>query len=151
MKKTIITTSVIIVIILASLVYWAVTQKWHPGPDALKYYRDIETAEITKDCIDKREDVCQLFDCMVDLCWCDDSSPETPIVGFTENTVLKTTEEVETYMQDFLEKNFYDWEINNVIELNDVFFNVIMTDENGDEITYTVAADGVILKTLCGV
>ena len=36
------------------------------GNDAV-FYKGIETAEIPMGCIDYKDDVCALFDCMVDL------------------------------------------------------------------------------------
>ncbi|MBN2488852.1 MAG: hypothetical protein JXA98_07480 [Methanosarcinaceae archaeon] len=119
--------------------------------DGAVYYKGIETAEIPEGCIKYQDDVCGLFDCMVDLCWCDDSSPESPVLYEPTGVIVTNEEEAKYVVRLYLEENKLEYEIGNCIKLNSVFFNVFASDEHGDEFTYTVAADGTIIKTFCGV
>lgn len=92
------------------------------------------------------EDVCALFDCMVDRCWCDDSTPEMPILHESKQSILNE-EQAKELVKEFLDK---DYEVKRAVRLNNVFFNVF-TDKDSDEVVFTVSKDGTILKTICGV
>ena len=47
--------------------------------------------------------------------------------------------------------DFSDYRVTNVVRLNNIFFNVFAENAGYDEITFTVAVDGTIMKTICGV
>ncbi len=65
--------------------------------------------------------------------------------------VVTNEEEAKYVVRLYLEENNLEYEIGTCIKLNSVFFNVFASDEYGDEATYIVAADGTIIKTICGV
>lgn len=109
------------------------------GDDNLSVYKGIPSAEIPGDCLAYRDDICSLFDCMVDLCWCKESPDAILVEG---NTVILTEEEAMQHVEDNL-----GLEIKNAVELNNIFFNVFSIDDE----TYTVAKDGTIFLTVCGV
>ena len=133
-------------------------------PDDLSIYQGIPTAHIDQNCLGEMNDVCALFDCMVDLCWCDDSSPDLPILYESEGISVANEDEaiavVNTYLNEEIQKGrevgylygkMYMIKAKRAVKLNNVFFNVFAEDDHGDEFTYTVVADGTILKTICGV
>lgn len=122
-----------------------------PDKDDPVLFKGIATAEIPLECSEYKDDVCALFDCMVDRCWCDDSSPELPIIYEPQGIIITNEEEAKNIVMQYLSDNNLEYQIGNSIKLNNVFYNVFASDENGDEVVYTVAADGTIIKTLCGV
>lgn len=136
------------------------------GEDDLSYnwYKGITDAEIPGACLDDRNDVCGLFDCMVDLCWCDDSSPDLPILYEENGVIIANEEEAVNYVSEYLEEErlkgreegevygkIYMIEAKRAVKLNDIFYNVFAEDDKMEEIVYTVAVDGTIIKTICGV
>ena len=122
-----------------------------PENDDKILFRGIATAEVPPECSEYKDDVCALFDCMVDQCWCDDSSPELPVIYEPTGIVITNEDEAKNIVMQYLSDNNLEYQIENCIQLNSVFFNVFASDENSDEIVYTVAADGTIIKTICGV
>jgi len=91
-----------------------------------------------------KDDVCERFDCMVDRCWCDELGPDGPIL-LEGSTTIETEEEAKELVKGFTGK-----EPTNVADLNGEFFNVFV-DAEGNEEVYTVASDGTIFLTQCGV
>jgi len=120
------------------------------GDDDLSRYKGIAWAELPNNCIEHNNDVCALFDCMVDRCWCDDSSPELPVL-YEGSKSLQTNDEAVTHVQEYIDANNLGQIVKRGVELNSIFFNVFAEDEEGNEITYTIAVDGTIIKTICGV
>ncbi len=53
--------------------------------------------------------------------------------------------------KSFSDQSFVPGEITKVVKLNTIFYNAFVEDEEGNETVYTVAIDGTILKTVCGV
>ena len=121
------------------------------GKDDVVLFKGITTAEIPQECSEYEDDVCALFDCMVDQCWCDDSSPELPVIYESPGIAITNEEEAKNIVIQYLRDNNLEYQIENSVKLNNVFYNVFASDENGDEVVYTVAADGTIIKTICGV
>ena len=111
----------------------------------------ISEAEIPKECLEAKDDVCALFDCMVDLCWCDDSSPELPVLHESTGIAVTNEDEAKDVVIQYINDNNLEYQVTNIIQLNDVFFNVFASDGYGNEVVYTVASDGTIIKTICGV
>ncbi len=101
------------------------------------------------------DDVCAMFDCMVASCWCDDSSPESPVLYETYITVQDkqgAIDAVNAYLAMLkFEKGQEDLKVIRAGQLNDKFHNVFVEDSQGNEFVYTVAANGTIIKTICGV
>ena len=143
----------IIVIILLGLGYFLLGNN-------KEEVNDISTSSIPTECQDVQDDVCKLFECMVNLCWCDDSSPELPILYetyITFNDEQGAKDAVHVYIAESIygdnelaAEEAKKMKIKNVVKLNDVFYNVFV-DKEGEEIVYTVSKNGQILKTICGV
>ncbi len=146
MKKT-----VILLIILSILLVSCIS---NGGEDDLRLFRGIPAAEVPGKCLEHRDDVCGLYDCMVDRCWCDEARPEGPILYETTGISIQTEEEamsiVKQYVQDSKEYGEYS-NVKRAVKLNNVFFNVFAENENYDEKVFTVATDGTIILTMCGV
>ena len=132
------------------------------GKEDLAFYKGIESAQFPVSCKEYESDVCGLFDCMVDLCWCKESPDRILYEG--EGIIIASDEEaislVQTYLDDQIGKGYEEGtlygEINKInaksaSKLNNVFYNVFTEDSTGDETIYTVAVDGTIIKTICGV
>lgn len=119
------------------------------GEDDLRLYEGIPTAEIPGNCIEFREDVCRLFECMVDRCWCGYEIP-SPIL-LEGNSAIQNQEEAIDIVRNYLQKNYVIYDVQRAVQLNTVFYNVFAYDEQYNEVVYTVAADGTIIKTICGV
>jgi len=120
--------------------------------DDLRRYKGIAWAEIPEQCLEYRGDVCELFSCMVEQCWCDDSSNKSPIIYEPKDVMIQNEEEAINLVEEFLEKSdFVGYKVTSVVKLNNIFFNVFIEDARHNEIIFTVVVDGLILKTICGV
>ena len=152
MKKTRIVLILLGVLIIFILYFSLTNYKWNLGEDDLRRYKGIAWAEIPGQCLEYRDDVCGLFSCMVEKCWCDDSSDKSPIIYEPKDVMVQNKEEAISLVEKFLEKSdFVDYKVTSAVQLNNIFFNVFIEDASHNEITFTVAADGLILKTICGV
>ena len=147
-----------VVLLLAGILFvfllWFIFRQYEGdlSMDDLRRYRGIAWAEIPGQCLKYRDDVCGLFSCIVEQCWCDDSSDESPIIYEPKNVMIQNKEEAISLVEEFLEKSeFADYKVVSGVRLNNIFFNVFVEDASHNEITFTVAADGTILKTICGV
>jgi len=148
MKK--VTIILLLIAGLGSLVYFAY-YKWHPGPDDLRRYKGIAWAEIPGECLEYRNDVCGLFACTVEQCWCDESSAEPPILYESADVVIQNEEEAVDLVKAFLKNSdFKEYNVKFAVRLTNIFFNVFIENADYGEVTLTVAADGTILKTICG-
>lgn len=142
----------IVFLVFGFVAYCTLTTEWNFGPDDLRRYKGIAWAEIPGQCLEYRDDVCGLFSCMVEQCWCDDSSDKSPIIYEPKGVMIQNEEEAISLVEEFLEKsNFVDYKVTSAVQLNNIFFNVFIEDASHNEITFTVAVDGLILKTICGV
>ena len=114
-----------------------------------KIFLENTSAEIPADCVEFKDDVCGLFECTVDLCWCEESPDRILLYGSVD--VQDESEVIQT-LRLYLNANYSEaMEIKNVVELNSLFFNVFVEDGEGNELVFTMARDGTIIKTLCGV
>ncbi|MFH1285067.1 MAG: hypothetical protein ABIH99_00625 [Candidatus Micrarchaeota archaeon] len=115
-------------------------------------YKNVTLAEdaIPKECAGLED--CALFSCMIASCWCDeyDGSSGVLVQGGEK---IGSEEEAQARAEDYLKTNSIDYEEESVraSQLNDVFYNVFYEDGYGDEKVVTVAVDGTIMKTECGV
>lgn len=104
-------------------------------------------ADLPSECAPFNGDYCALFDCMVDNCWCVGegalTEPVDSFVGVSEATAWYI---VEGYLLDYP-----GWNYKNSVELNEAFYNIFVEDAEGNEDVYTVAKDGTVIKTVCGV
>ena len=118
-----------------------------------KLYKGIATAEIPQECIESGNDVCALFDCMIDQCWCEQGPNAVLVVG---TTVITSEQDAINLVQNYVESTGSEYtNVERAVNLDDethkVFFNVFAYNDTNDEEVFTVAADGTIIKTLCGV
>lgn len=117
------------------------------GPDDLKLYKGIPNSEIPQNCLEFREDICGLFSCMVNFCWCQES-PEAILKW--GKIIISNEEEASSYVQQYLDDIKSEYKVEKVLKLNNIFYNVFLNN-NGNEEVYTLAVDGTIIKTVCGV
>jgi len=103
--------------------------------------------DVPEKCKAFSDDVCGLFSCMTDNCWCDE--------GIDGAVLMEGTNDVENedgalftvlpYLgRDLLTGN------ERAVKLNSVFYNVFIDYADREEV-FTVANDGTIIKTVCGV
>lgn len=122
-------------------------------------FKDIEGVYVSEKCVEYKDDVCGLYECMVDLCWCFEAYPG-PIL-FEAGTIVTNEEEAMQVVQDYLDEGRFMEEdellgeataivVERAVQLDDIFYNVFC-DEEGDEVVYSVAADGSVFQTICGV
>jgi len=144
MKKAVVIAGICIVLVIGIL-------SWDSGEDELNIFKGIPSAEIPKKCLEYRNDVCGLFDCMVDMCWCDEGQVPGPILVEGAG-VIESEEEAIIAVKQYVEEASSDYRnVRRAVKLNSVFFNVFAYNAEGDEKTFTVAADGTIFLTVCGV
>ena len=108
------------------------------------------TSIIPKECQASQDDVCELFSCMTSNCWCE----ESPLGGviYQEVITVKNEADAKKIVNNYLTS--IDSKLNQKIEvfkINEIFFNVFVEDDNGDENAFTVSIDGKILITVCGI
>ncbi|MBN2142399.1 hypothetical protein JW711_03645 [Candidatus Woesearchaeota archaeon] len=115
------------------------------------YYKGIESAGPLETCAEYQDDACGLFSCMVDMCWCDDSRSK-PILYEKENTIISNEEQAVAYVQEYLKlEDKSETLAKSAVKINNVFYNVFTEDTTGYEEAFTLAVDGTILRTTCGV
>ena len=135
----------IILVAIFSLLFFLGCTAEDPLPEDSKFYK---LTPIPSECLSQSNDECALFQCMVNNCWCE-AGPDAVL---EEGNAMLLTEDdvsgiVRSYLQNKGEENF---EIMSVADLDGVFFNVFV-EIDGQEEVYTVASNGTILKTQCGV
>ncbi|PIU21822.1 MAG: hypothetical protein COT15_00310 [Candidatus Diapherotrites archaeon CG08_land_8_20_14_0_20_34_12] len=120
------------------------------GQDDLQYYKGITTAKLPDKCISFSNDICGLFSCMVDQCWC---APTVPSAILAEGkTEIKTEADAVAAVQQYVNENSSGYTKNmKAAKLNNIFWNVFAYNSENDEKVFTVAADGAIIATMCGV
>ena len=119
------------------------------------YFRGIETAPVPAECTEYADDVCGLYACTVDLCWCEES-PDKIVLDGSKTATNVTTEDEAINVVNFYFKSrsvlpLGDSEVLRAVKLNSLFYNVFAETSSGDELVFTVAPDGTIFKTQCGV
>jgi len=114
-------------------------------------YEGIPLSDIPSECLKFKNNVCDLFDCMVDKCWCDEANIPSPILLEGKNIISNEEEAMQAARQYVQDKNLGYSEVKMAVRLNNVFFNVFAYNSANEEMTFTVASDGTILKTICGV
>ncbi len=120
------------------------------GDDQLNLYAGIPSAEIPGECLAHRSDVCALYECMVDLCWCKEGSDQILFDGGAD-FLVEDEESAKRVVAHYLQSVGSDYEVKRAVELDNVFHNVFAENAGGDEKVFTVAADGKIIQTVCGV
>jgi hypothetical protein len=94
---------------------------------------------------------CEMFSCMVSQCWCKDSL--TNGILSQSNAQVQSEEDAEAVVANYLTSNSIAYESGTVhaVNLNVIFYNVFYTNQSGNENMLTVAVDGTIMETECGV
>ncbi|PIN99174.1 MAG: hypothetical protein COT90_00845 [Candidatus Diapherotrites archaeon CG10_big_fil_rev_8_21_14_0_10_31_34] len=112
-------------------------------------YKGIDFAPVPDNCADKQDNACELFACMADQCWCRQGPEMIVLDGFTS---LQTEEEIKDYFEEKRDEitGTSQLEVTKAVKLNSVFWNVFFETENGEQVL-TVAADGTVIETVCGV
>jgi hypothetical protein len=140
MKLRLIISFVALLVLLSSCVS-------NQGKDDLRLFEGIPSAVIPGACLEYRNDACQLFSCMVDSCWCYDSPG---MLLFKASGIVNSNQDAINAAAEYLgEQSAY--RVRRAVKLNSVFFNVFAYNADNDEKVLTVAADGTVLKTVCGV
>jgi hypothetical protein len=144
-------TVLVVVIFVVSGSIMLILQPENMGEDDLRTFKGIPWASIPAGCEEFREDVCGMFECTVEACWCDDARADSAILFECTQTVQNAEEAIAVV------KEYLNWDPNQTgsfdkaVKLNNIFYNVFFTTCEGEERVYTVAADGTIIKTVCGV
>ena len=98
-------------------------------------------------CQDEKGDLCALFECMVDYCWC---APQGVLSAGT--MIVDSDAKARQVVQAFIEQTGSEYgRIENAVQLNALFWNVFAYNSENEENVFTVAVDGSILNTQCGV
>jgi len=137
---------IVILILISSIVFFFAKDNNDQAEEKIE-------AEIPAKCQDVKDDVCALFSCMVDMCWCNEIIPGGPVEYSEDKEILNTNDAsllVENYLK-IMSSAYSLYEISNTVDLNGYFYNVFVSDGEGNENVYTVSADGKIILTFCGV
>jgi len=125
------------------------------GQDNLYNYKGVTIGRdnIPSKCWEKED--CAMFSCMVSQCWCMPAEvsgqPTDGIVG-NAGKHITTEQDAKVAVATLLNsKNIQYNKILNVAKLNELFYNVFYEDELGNEQVLTVAVDGTMMVTACGV
>ena len=122
------------------------------GEDNLYRYKGITMAQgtIPQECEGLTD--CGLFSCAVDSCFCNELS-ENGGVLFEANSYIYDDEDAVNLVTYYNKINSISQGSGNIrsVKLNSLFYNVFYNDFDGNERVLTVAIDGTILETVCGV
>lgn len=124
------------------------------GTDNLYDYKGITVPRdiIPSGCEGKID--CELFSCMVESCWCKSSPEAVPYdCAGTSDCLVQLTQEQDAakYAEDYLKRNSVSYSGPRIVKLNGVFYNFFYNDGLNDEHVLTLAIDGTIMETVCGV
>lgn len=123
------------------------------GPDPPDNLYDYKGVTVNRDAIPEEcwdlED-CEMYDCMVDLCWCKESPDQ---IVHTSDIVIYGEEDVQLVVEEYLNENsmLYTEDSFQVSQINEIFYGVFYEDLDGNEESLTVAVDGSVMETICGV
>ena len=148
MKRIFLTIAVFTILAAVGLLCFMFFTEWQNPPI---FYKGIESAPIPSYCEQFKDDACGLFDCMVDFCWCE--NPEAPKTILQQgNTVIENEQQAIAVVKQYVQsQNLQHTNVEKAVKINTVFWNVFVYNAWGDEKVFTVAADGTIIKTVCGV
>jgi hypothetical protein len=136
------------IVIIALILVLSISLGCITGDPILEDSKFYKLEPIPDACWQYANDECAVFSCMVTNCWCE-QGPNAILKEGAQKFLdeARAKGEVQTYLN---EKNIVGYTIKNTAKLNDIFFNVFV-EIDGDEEVYTVATNGTILKTQCGV
>ena len=137
----------ILVLLLASAIVFSGCLDDFGGREKI-VFKDIDHAIVPAECADVKNDVCGLFDCMVDMCWCKEGPDQ---ILYEPNVEISSSNEALQLVTTYINENDLNLTVIHAANLNTVFYNVFAEDAEGNEEVFTVAADGTIIQTICGV
>ena len=114
-------------------------------------YKGIPSAEVPVECAEFKDEPCELFSCMTKSCWCNPGDNGRAIVYEKEETLLKSEGSAIGIVEEYLKEKGLEYEVDSAVEINNIFYNVFAYDEKRDEKVFTVAVDGTIMITMCGI
>ncbi len=114
-------------------------------------FRGIHFALVPEECVEVMKDVCPLFDCMVENCWCEQGPDRILVSGDKDNFVVGDEKHAMQDVQEYLDSINSEYKVKSATELNTVFYNIFAENSDREEKTFTIAVDGTIIKTQCGV
>jgi hypothetical protein len=145
MKKVII----IIVLVVSVFLFFGCN---NPQPQEPVLFKNIEGTSLPVECENVKDDVCGVFSCTVDLCWCREGPDQ---VLYEANVTIDSKEKAEDLVREyFSQDSSLGSRVMSSVKLNDIFYNVFVEsimDDDRLEKTYTVGIDGTIIQTVCGV
>jgi len=114
-------------------------------------FKEIPGAIVPSQCEQEAGSICALFDCMVDQCWCLTGAEQGSILAEGSKTI-QTEQDAIDAVKAYVQSSGLEYsDVRSAVKLNTVFWNVFAYNSSGDEEVFSVAADGTIIKTVCGV
>ncbi len=155
MRRTSMQKLLVLSICIFSIILLLGCNDWQPRPI---FYKNIESKEyqLPNSCEGSQNDACTVYSCLTPNCWCKES-PDAILSEGNSGMVIETEEQAKQWMNSVLiAKNLSDnsFSVGNVtsaVKINSIFYNVFVEDEQGNETVYSVAIDGAIIETVCGV
>jgi len=121
-----------------------------PPPDNLYSYKNITVpADSIPDNCRLKED-CEMFSCLVSQCWCRQIPPEGGVI-YRANRTVGDENIAKSVVADYLISNGTVMNVKKAVKLNEIFYNVFYEVPDGGEKVLTVAVDGTVMETICGV
>ncbi|PIY91867.1 hypothetical protein COY71_00845 [Candidatus Micrarchaeota archaeon CG_4_10_14_0_8_um_filter_60_7] len=128
-----------------------------PGPpEGGLLWHGFEWAAVPSQCEASMSDACSLYGCMVESCWCAETAPSAIVAEWNhpvsdENAAMAAVNEnLDAVSGRLWPDASSEVVVKRAVKLNAIFFNVFL-DYGGDEGVVTVAADGTIFLSQCGV
>ncbi|MFH1257288.1 MAG: hypothetical protein V1494_08440 [Candidatus Diapherotrites archaeon] len=136
---------------LAVLILTALFFSGCPIDDRQILYKEIPNAFVSKECESVKDDACALFACTIESCWCDDGSFPSPVLKEGSGIIADDSGAVSA-AEAYVQASGSDYsDVRNAAKISEVFWNVFAFNASGDEKVFTVAVDGTIIATVCGV
>jgi len=121
-----------------------------PRPDNLYSSKGVTVpADSIPDNCREKED-CAMFACLVSQCWCRQIPPEGGIV-YRANRTIDDENDAKNVVANYLISVGTVMNIKKAVKLNEIFYNVFYEVPDGGEEVLTVAIDGTVMETICGV
>lgn len=137
----------IIVLIIGGVIFGVIYN--NKGEKENSKEEESKEVVISEKCQDFKDDVCDLFSCVVESCWC--GNGPSPVLAEMGEQVTKE-EEATKVVSDYLKSVDSEYIYNiRAVKINDLFYNVFSYDKDGDEQALTISFNGKIIKTVCGV
>jgi len=107
-----------------------------------------KTSSIPRECQQYQGKACDLFDCLVDRCWCKELGDPNPI--YKGESAISNKQEAMDAVEKYLLEINSDYKVVDVAEINEFFFNVFAYNSEDDQEVFTIGIDGSILLVVCG-